>query len=669
MKQLLFIIAWACWSLPSLAQEEQEGQEGIAFEELAYEKALAKAKQENKYLFVDCYTSWCKPCKMMDATVFTLKEAGEYFAPRFVAVKYDMEKGEGIEIGKRFDVKAFPTYLLVKPDGVVAHRVVGSASWPAFMQKLERGTNPGSNLNYLKEQHEQGKLDNDGIALYRQALVDAYDTEALDKLANAPVATATKLEVEKKEGIVFEELSYEKALAKARQENKYLFVDCYTTWCGPCKFMDANVFTLKEAGEYFTPRFVAVKYDMEKGEGIDLVKPFGIKSYPTYLVVRPDGVIAHRIVGSSGWPAFMQKLERGLTPGTCLEYLEKQYQQGKLDSKGLRQYMQALEDDLNSQAAKRVSDELIANMTDKERLTPEAWPLLSDRKHSPFASDNYKFILKNRERLSKTVGREQVEDYLRGTWSPFLSSFHHLDTRMPRVSGERRAELLQQLQELKQIIRGMNINSKEFLLARCAVSEAAMQQDGAGIVKAIESALPFLPANDDGAILAAVKVPNGPREAFKELADLYDRYLNALPAGRRPEWVEQNRQLYHKQAHAGLHFEQFSLDEALLRGQTRWQVPVYVWAYTAGNAACREMENVVFTGEGAWEASRSVVCVKYDLESPEGKQLRETYGISNLTSVHLLLKPDGTEISRLPGTPDEGTFIEWMKKYGNRSGK
>ena len=35
------------------------------FQELTLAKALEKAKIENKYVFVDCYTSWCGPCKMM----------------------------------------------------------------------------------------------------------------------------------------------------------------------------------------------------------------------------------------------------------------------------------------------------------------------------------------------------------------------------------------------------------------------------------------------------------------------------------------------------------------------------------------------------------------------------------------------------------------------------
>ena len=50
------------------------------------EKALEQAKVENKYVFVDCYTSWCGPCKMMAEKILPLKEVGEYMNGKFVCV-------------------------------------------------------------------------------------------------------------------------------------------------------------------------------------------------------------------------------------------------------------------------------------------------------------------------------------------------------------------------------------------------------------------------------------------------------------------------------------------------------------------------------------------------------------------------------------------------------
>ena len=39
-----------------------------------WKKVLKKAKKEKKLIFVDCYTSWCGPCKMLAKDVFTRDE-------------------------------------------------------------------------------------------------------------------------------------------------------------------------------------------------------------------------------------------------------------------------------------------------------------------------------------------------------------------------------------------------------------------------------------------------------------------------------------------------------------------------------------------------------------------------------------------------------------------
>ena len=52
-------------------------------------------------------------------------------------------------------------------------------------------------------------------------------------------------------GIHFEHaLSWTEVQAKAKAEHKYIFMDCFTTWCGPCKYMSANIFPMENVGEF-----------------------------------------------------------------------------------------------------------------------------------------------------------------------------------------------------------------------------------------------------------------------------------------------------------------------------------------------------------------------------------------------------------------------------------
>ena len=47
---------------------------------------------------------------MMNTTVFTDPEVGHFFNEHFINVKFDMEKGEGRELLKRYGMQVFPTF-------------------------------------------------------------------------------------------------------------------------------------------------------------------------------------------------------------------------------------------------------------------------------------------------------------------------------------------------------------------------------------------------------------------------------------------------------------------------------------------------------------------------------------------------------------------------------
>ncbi|HMV10164.1 MAG TPA: thioredoxin family protein, partial [Cyclobacteriaceae bacterium] len=67
--------------------------------------------------------------------------------------------------------------------------------------------------------------------------------------------------------VTFHKISFEEAKAKAKAENKVLFVDFYTAWCVPCLEFTRNVLTDKEVGEAMNKSFISLKYDAEKGDG------------------------------------------------------------------------------------------------------------------------------------------------------------------------------------------------------------------------------------------------------------------------------------------------------------------------------------------------------------------------------------------------------------------
>jgi thiol:disulfide interchange protein len=94
--------------------------------------ALEKAKAEKKAIFIDFYTTWCMPCRMMDESVFRDWDVAEYMAENVVSLKVNAEKGRGIALKTQFGVGAYPTFVFVAPDGVELSRKEGTISIADF---------------------------------------------------------------------------------------------------------------------------------------------------------------------------------------------------------------------------------------------------------------------------------------------------------------------------------------------------------------------------------------------------------------------------------------------------------------------------------------------------------------------------------------------------------
>lgn len=112
-------------------------------------------------------------------------------------------------------------------------------------------------------------------------------------------------------GIKFEKgLSWSQIKEKAKKENKYIFLDAYTTWCGPCKMMSREIFTEASVGQYFNKNFinVAVQLDITAADdqavkswyqdAAALRKLYQLDSYPAYLFFNPQAELVHSIYGA-----------------------------------------------------------------------------------------------------------------------------------------------------------------------------------------------------------------------------------------------------------------------------------------------------------------------------------------------------------------------------------
>ncbi|MCB0507317.1 MAG: thioredoxin family protein [Bacteroidetes bacterium] len=210
-------------------------------------------------------------------------------------------------------------------------------------------------------------------------------------------------------GMHFEhELTWQQIKEKAKKENKYIFLDAYASWCGPCKWMSKEVFPQATVGDAINPNYVCAKFDMEKGEGITLAKEFNVKSYPTYLFFNPNGELVHRSLGSMPAKDFIELCNNSLKPEMQFIVLKKKYESRNRDTAFLRQYIAAanLAQDKTAQDALK---EFLA-IVDYE-LSP-ANALLVYNTTNYIQDTGYTIIQENKPYFEKLVGTKSLNSFI-----------------------------------------------------------------------------------------------------------------------------------------------------------------------------------------------------------------------------------------------------------------
>ena len=105
------------------------------------------------------------------------------------------------------------------------------------------------------------------------------------------------------QGVDFKQITLKEALEQAKAQGKMVFVDCYTTWCGPCKQIAPYI---EELAEEYKDKVNIGKCDVD--ENADLPAQFGVRNIPTVLFIK-NGEVVDKQVGATTKSALQAKVE------------------------------------------------------------------------------------------------------------------------------------------------------------------------------------------------------------------------------------------------------------------------------------------------------------------------------------------------------------------------
>ncbi len=116
-------------------------------------------------------------------------------------------------------------------------------------------------------------------------------------------------------------MTMKEAVAAQKKNNKPIFIDAYTVWCGPCKMLDKNTFSNAEVAKVLNEKYNPVKFNAEGNETIvfngktysnpkyvearknsrnglhEFARAIGVNAYPTMKVIDASGKATKNIVG------------------------------------------------------------------------------------------------------------------------------------------------------------------------------------------------------------------------------------------------------------------------------------------------------------------------------------------------------------------------------------
>lgn len=203
---------------------------------------------------------------------------------------------------------------------------------------------------------------------------------------------------------------WKKIVKKAKKEKKLIFVDCYTSWCGPCKMLAKDVFTQDAVADYFNQTFVNAKFDMEKdADGVILKDQFGIKAFPTLVFVDPaTQQVVHKMVGAGKADWLLAGAKAANDPQNNLSGLTKRYEAGEREAGFLSNYLAALSSAYMAEEQGKVAAEYLNSLSGDQFATKENWDLIVKYVSDPL-SEPLKQVMANRDKFYALAGQEVVD--------------------------------------------------------------------------------------------------------------------------------------------------------------------------------------------------------------------------------------------------------------------
>lgn len=208
--------------------------------------------------------------------------------------------------------------------------------------------------------------------------------------------------------INFIEKPWQDIVTLAKKENKIIFLDAFASWCGPCKWMAANMFTNDSVADYYNKTFICASIDMEHMEGMSLRMKYQVRAYPSLIFINTDGDMIHERVGAPQMVSdYINMAKIAQTPGEGLAAYEKRYTAGENSPQFIQTYLYRLADAYIP--VNQVMQKYFATQNESDRLNRVNWNIIY-RFVADINDPMFGFLFTHRSEYAKLYSMDSVNN-------------------------------------------------------------------------------------------------------------------------------------------------------------------------------------------------------------------------------------------------------------------
>lgn len=317
--------------------------------------------------------------------------------------------------------------------------------------------------------------------------------------------------------INFGQTTLEEALERASQSNKLIFVDCYTTYCPPCREMAATVFKTDSVADFFNATFENVKMNMsEKGNKLYMEK-YLVGAFPSFLLLNAKGELLYKFVGGMPADKFMRHIRLGMNPNNEVVQMNMVYSSGKYSNKFMRDYIRLKLRLLERTEAVRLTAMYLESLSSKERASKENWFIFDDKTLCEVNNPNMHYLFEHWRDFVKQNGEKVVFDRI-AYLCRWISEWELRDWKYGKSESD--------FEFYKHYLAEMNIPNKQDYLRMMEINQVHASGDKEQTRNLLAEYVPDFTVENQQILFAGMGLfPNAEREKGTQFYELAKKIL------------------------------------------------------------------------------------------------------------------------------------------------